>query len=93
MEKENVLTVDFKNRRIIFCNEDDSSDRHESPCAGGTASGRTIDDVALETRNKDNIDFGVRIREYAITPGRVLQTLGMVTEDIETTDDPPRMAK
>ena len=49
---------------------------------------QTIDDIALETCNPDHIDTGVRIRKYAITPGRILQTLERVREEIDTTSTP-----
>ncbi len=47
---------------------------------------RTIDDLVSEINDQDCGDAGFRIREYAITPGRVLRTLNRMTGNEEGDD-------
>jgi hypothetical protein len=50
----------------------------EGPSVAPGTENRTADDLASEMDNPGRTDGGVRIREYAITPGRVLRTLEKV---------------
>jgi hypothetical protein len=91
MNNEKIVHPDFRNHSpfrvpdaLHGTNVEADSGEGKSPSAAGSAGRRTTDDLAPETDSPRHNDAGVRIREYAITPGRVLRTLEKVTGPEET---------
>jgi hypothetical protein len=85
MDSRKILTPDFKNhcRPVVsdrLCCPDvdaDTSDTSgpEHHCSTGKAAKQANVIVALEMRDPGDARVGVRIRESAITPGKILRTL------------------
>ncbi len=86
MDDKKILRPDFGNHKAFHLPDtspgvdvEAGGNKQEFPSTAGRTDKLTTDDLAPETDNPQQNDAGVRIREYAITPGRILQTLEKLT--------------